>query len=403
MVLIYQRVRDFLLGKREHLLWLSVFVVVLITLQQYLGGEKHFGDVPYAYTHFNNYLIFKDSFIHLMNGSDLYASFPEEHWDLYKYSPTFALVMSAFVWMPDWLGLFLWNLINALCLWFGVRFLTDFDNQKKNLIYLILLVELITSIQNSQSNGLIAGLIIIAFGLMERKHFFWACACIAITVYIKLFGLFAFAICLLYPQRWKMVLYSVFWVAVLWMLPLPLVGWPRMMEMYQSWYRLLQMDYISNPLSLVGGMRAWFGLSLNSSLVLLTGLALFAVPLLRWKFFEEARYRFIFLAMMLVWMVIFNHKAESPTFIIAMTGVAIGCISMMNESRAAIWLTWFAVIFTSLSTTDIFPQVIQRQIFIPYSIKVLPCVIFYFFVLYKLITFSSNESMRFPGPGRGDQ
>jgi hypothetical protein len=403
MVLIYQRVRDFLLNKKEPLAWLSLLVIILITLQQYLGGEKHFGDLPYAYTHYNNYLIFKDSFFHLMNGSDLYVSFPSEHWDLYKYSPTFALGMSLFAWMPDWLGLFLWNGLNAFCLWAAIRFLPSFDNREKNLLYLILFVEMITSVQNSQSNGLIAGLIIIAFALMERKYFFWACLCIAATVYVKLFGLFAFAICLLYPQRWKMVLYSAFWMAVLWVLPLAVVSWPRMAEMYASWYRLLQADYISNPLSMVGGMRAWFGLSVNSSLVLLLGLVLFAVPLLRWKLFVEARYRFLFLAMMLVWMVIFNHKAESPTFIIAMAGVAIAYITLANESKAVKWFTWFAVIFTSLSTTDIFPQVIQRQLFIPYSIKVLPCVIFYFFVLYQLIRYSAHESMRFPGPGRSDQ
>jgi hypothetical protein len=106
--------------------------------------------------------------------------------------------------------------------------------------------------------------------------------------------------------------------------------------------------------------------------------------------------------MIFVWMVIFNHKAESPTFIIAMAGVAMGYISLAEKSRSVIWLTWIAVIFTSLSTTDIFPQIIQREISIPYAIKVLPCLIFYFFVFFKLLTYSSDESMRFSGPGRSD-
>jgi hypothetical protein len=402
MVLIYQRVRDFLLTKKESLLWLTIVVVILITLQQYFGGEKRFGDLPYTYTNYNNYLIFKYSFLHFFNGLDLYERYPAEHWDLYKYSPTFAMVFGVLVWLPDWLGLFIWNLVNALTLWIGVRFLPNLDDKKKNLLYLILFVELITSLQNSQSNALIAGLIILAFGLMERNYFFWACLCIALTVYIKLFGLFAFAICLLYPQRWKMVVYSAVWMIVLWILPAFVIGIDGLLDQYKNWYRLLQQDYIPNPLSLVGALDIWFGLKVNSNVVLAIGLLLFALPLMKWKLYSNEVFRLLFLSMIFVWMVIFNHKAESPTFIIAMAGVAMGYISLAEKSRSVIWLTWIAVIFTSLSTTDIFPQIIQREIFIPYAIKVLPCLIFYFFVFFKLLTYSSDESMRFSGPGRSD-
>src|SRR3954452_5688231 len=40
-----------------------------------------------VYTHYNNYVIFRDAFTHLRRGQDLYTLYPDEHWDLYKYSP----------------------------------------------------------------------------------------------------------------------------------------------------------------------------------------------------------------------------------------------------------------------------------------------------------------------------
>ena len=401
MLPIFKRVSNFLIQKNLSLFWLLIIVIILIALQQYLGGIKKFAGLPYSYTHFNNYIIFKFSFIHFISGQDLYALYPSEHWDLYKYSPTFALWFGIFAWLPDAVGLFLWNALNGLCLFFGIRMLPSLDLKQKNILFLILLVELVTSLQNTQSNALISGLILIAFSLMEREKFFWACLCIALTVYIKLFGLFAFAICLLYPQRWKMVGYSFFLMLVLFLLPLMAIDFSQLKAMYESWYALLQQDYVPNPLSLVGAIKAWFGWTMNSNAMLAFGLALIVLPLKKWKQYSDLSYRFLFVSMVLIWMVIFNHKAESPTFIIAMTGVATGFFYLAIENKFKLILLWFAIIFTSLSTTDIFPNFLQRNFFIPYSIKLLPCIIFYFFVLYNLLTY--HEPMRFPGPGRSDQ
>ncbi len=400
MLVIAKRVSNFLIRENLSLFWLLIVATLVITLQQYLGGEKKFADLPYSYTHFNNFLIFKFSFLHFLSGKDLYALYPSEYWDLYKYSPTFALLFGIFAWLPDAAGLFLWNALNGFVLFLGIRMLPSLDLKQKNILFLILLVELVTSLQNSQSNAFISGLVLIAFSLMEREKFFWACLCLALTVYIKLFGLFAFAICLLYPQRWKMVGYSFFWMTVLFLLPLLVVDFSQLKAMYESWYSLLQRDYVPNPLSLVGAFKIWFGLIINSNVMLVIGLILFGLPLLRWTQFSNLSFRFLFLAMILIWMVIFNHKAESPTFIIAMTGLAVGFFSL-PASKLKYWFLWFAIILTSLSTTDIFPNFIQLHFFIPYAVKLLPCVIFYFFVLYNLLSY--NEQERVSGQGRSDQ
>src|SRR5258705_2383408 len=123
MVLIFKRVSNFLIQKNTGLFWLLTIITLLITIQQFYGGVRSFGDSPYLYTHFNNYLIFKFSFFHLLNGHDLYALHLSEHWDLYKYSPTFATLFGILAWLPDGLGLFLWNLLNGVCLLMGIRML----------------------------------------------------------------------------------------------------------------------------------------------------------------------------------------------------------------------------------------------------------------------------------------
>ena len=124
-----------------------------------LAGPKVYVSGGRPYIDYNNFRIFKFSFYHLIHYRDIYRLFPDDHWDLYKYSPAFALCFGLLSWLPDTIGLFLWNLINALCLFAGVRLLPVLSDEKKSWILLFGLLEMLLSIQNTQSNGLMAGLI----------------------------------------------------------------------------------------------------------------------------------------------------------------------------------------------------------------------------------------------------
>ena len=48
----------------------------------------------------NNFLIFRAAYSHLVAGRDLYIAYTAEHVDLFKYSPTFALLFAPFAWLP---------------------------------------------------------------------------------------------------------------------------------------------------------------------------------------------------------------------------------------------------------------------------------------------------------------
>jgi hypothetical protein len=90
------------------------------------------------------------------------------------------------------------------------------------------------------------------------------------------------------------------------------------------------------------------------------------------------------LVSILLWTVIFNHKAESPTFIIAFSGAAIWFFSG-NKSPLNLILFAMAFIFTTISPTDLFPKVVRNEFIEPFQLKVFPCILIWFKVLYDLL------------------
>ena len=96
------------------------------------------------------------------------------------------------------------------------------------------------------------------------------------------------------------------------------------------------------------------------------------------------------LASILIWTVIFNHKAESPTFIIAICGIAIWYFSKQRNWPDTI-LVITAFIFTSMSVTDIFPPFVRNHYFIPFVIKVAPCIFIWIKIMYELLFEDYNK------------
>lgn len=363
---------------------LYLFLTLFATAQSYFKPESVNGVNGKFYTHYNNYVIFKQSYFHLLEGKDLYQIYPEEQWDLYKYSPAFALFFGLFSYLPDLLGLLLWNLLNTLVLLFSIRYLPQLNTRSKALILLSISIELLTALQNEQSNALTAGLIILVFCFLERKNYLWAACCIVLSIYIKLFGVVALALYIFYPQKWKLALYTATWSMVLFFLPLIITGLAEFQFQYKSWFNMLANDHsVSYGFSVMGWLKTWFNLEPSKIAVMLTGAILFNVPFVRFQQYQHYSFRLLALASVLIWVVIFNHKAESPTFIIAITGVAIWYFSQERKPENLV-LFVIAIIFTSLAPTDIFPRFIRVNYFRPYVVKVVPCMLVWLKVLYEM-------------------
>ena len=111
-------------------LWfiLILFSVLIITASviKYFEGPKIMSGV--LTTHYNNFLTFKYSFFHLIEYKDLYLYYPQNHWDLFKYSPAFAVFMGFYAYLPEILGLILWNLTNFIPLFFAIKLLPGINS-----------------------------------------------------------------------------------------------------------------------------------------------------------------------------------------------------------------------------------------------------------------------------------
>ena len=108
----------------------------------------------------------------------------------------------------------------------------------------------------------------------------------------------------------------------------------------------------------------------------IVGTVLLVAPVLlrsgRWK---EWGFRLHFLSSLLIFSVIFNHRSESPSFVIAVTGFAIWFASLERPSHAQWALFAFFGVFTILASSDVMPDAIQRDLFDAYSFKAIPCIV----------------------------
>lgn len=342
---------------------------------------------PEGYTAYENYLIFKNSAGNLLDYANPYAYFFNQTWDQYKYSPAFALAMWPFAQLPDALGLPLWNLLNASVLLSAILRLPVLTQQQRHFMAWFVLLELVTSMQNSQSNGLTAGLFLWAFIAFERRRMAQAGAWVVINGFVKIFGGLGALMFWVYPQQRRFVLWAAAWTLVLTALPFFFLQAEHTLQVYRWWLDLLRYDHAASVgLSVQGWLQTWFGLHPPKLLVMGFGFAVLVASIVRVSLLtsRSSLLTSLLWASLLLWSVIFNHKAESPTFVIAMCGVALWyCLSAQKRWETVfLWVT-FALV--SLSPTDIFPRVVREQLVQPYVLKAVPCIALWGWISWKIL------------------
>jgi hypothetical protein len=385
------RHRNFLdrLTNLKILFFFYIGLTLIVSFAEIAKGNRDFGGRNYP--HYNNYLIFSKSFYHLIEKKDLYTLFPDEHWDLFKYSPTFALLMGFFAIFPEHFGLILWNLLNSLLPFFAIKSINLIDERRRAYILWFIVIDTVTSMQNSQSNGLIAGLLILAFVFFEKRKIHLSALFLVLSLFVKPIGFVSFFLFLLYPKKFKFLLFSLIFAILFLLLPILSVTPSHLYFLYKSWMNLLMRDYsLYEGLSVFGILKKWFGLSLSKQIVIFSGIFLFLLPFLRKKLFEKIEFRFLLLSSSLIWAVIFNHKAESPTFVIATCGVAIWYFYGRKRVDDLLLLIFYFLI-TSISSTDLTPLFLKEKFLKPYLLKALPSILVWIKIQMELL-FSKFES-----------
>jgi len=342
------------------------------------------------FTEYNNYVVYKQSFFHLLRGNNLYTIYPTQQWDLYKYSPTFALFMGLLAYLPDVIGVSVWNILNVVTLFIAVRML-PFTVRVQCIILWFIANDLLTCLSNVQSNGLLCALIIAVYCCLQNGKLVWATLWLVVATYIKVYGAIGFCLFLFYPGKLKFILYALLWTVILAALPLLVTPFQTLVWQYHNWAAMMVADAAAaTGLSVSGWLNSWFGVINGKAYITLAGLVLFLLPFLRFRMYADELFKLLTLASMLVWVIIFNHKAESPTYIIAVTGVAIWYFAMPRATWRTV-LILFVFVFTGLSGTDFFPQFIRLGYILPYKIKALPCIITWCVIFTDMMLLKRGE------------
>ena len=88
----------------------------------------------------------------------------------------------------------------------------------------------------------------------------------------------------------------------------------------------------------------------------------------------------------MLFVVIFNHATESPTYIIATTGAAIW-FAVSKKNKLNIGLLILLVFACIIVPTDIYPTFIKKEYLIPLKIRVIPCVLIWLKLFYDLLMY----------------
>ena len=304
----------------------------------------------------NDFAIYRASFWNLVAGRDLYMLRLDQAHDYFKYSPTFALLFAPFAVLPFVAGLLLWNAVNAVAIVLTLRLL--FADERAAVAQALVFLPTIRSMQSSQSNALVAALMILAFVSYERDWLWRGALAVALGAVIKIFPVAALSFALPRRDRARAIAIAVLCIILLVALPLLVIPPHAFAAQYKSWGALEQRESAlvgASAMALIRNLGldwpAWPA-QLVATVVLL---AVLVVHLGDWS---NRDVRLQFLGLTLLFCVVFNHRAERQAAVIAVCGMVIWYLS----SPRAVWkMILFAIAYAmvTLSGSELVPAAIK--------------------------------------------
>lgn len=331
--------------------------------------------------HVNNFLTFRGGWTHLVAGANAYAAYPPL--DYFKYSPTFALLMAPFAVLPLWLGVALFDAANVFLLYYAVR--RALPDGRGLAALALLYFEVLRTTQNTQVNAALAALMVLTFLALERERQARGALALALGTLIKVFPLAAAACALPHRRRARFFVLLGATAAALLVVPLLVTSPATLLQQYRWWTGLMASDVATSRLDSV---MALLNLVLPGDWpnwpVQLAGTALVLLPLAlhrdRWR---DASFRRRMLAALLAYVVLFNHRTESPTLVVGMTGVVLWYLEGPRR-----WyhhaLMAFAWVVVSLSS-EVLPARVLDVCCRPYHYKIVPILLAWLVMLRELL------------------
>lgn len=363
------------------------FIIFLWFIIALIAGIKHATRGV-----FNDYLIFKSVFYHTIEQVNLYLYYPELNGDCNHYGPIFSLVFAPFALLPDSLGTILWEQIMAFSLFFAIYKLPVRWNSKVIIFYLSL-QGLYANAVNSETNTLVAALIIGSFITIRKEKDFWAACFIALGMFIKLYTIVGFAFFFFSKNKIKLIAYFILWSIIFFLLPMLISSPQFILQTYYDWYESLvfknglNIGSLNQDISIMGMIRRIFNYhELSNILILIPALFLFALQYIRITNYNNLKYQLGILSSTLLFVVLFSTGSEACTYIIATVGFAIWFVIQPKPyTRNTIFLLIF-VLAMILASSGIMPRSIRVGIIKGYALQALPFFIVWLILVYQLVT-----------------
>jgi hypothetical protein len=304
----------------------------------YLLAGASAGALSLAFGQSQNFYEFTDVARALLRGDDLYTprSAP------YFYSPTFALLFLPFTWAPAWLGATLWSLINFAMAFAGIDRVIEDDRQKR-IALSVALAGIVLVTDGDQSNPLVAGAMLLALVAFERGRSGAGAGLVAGAGFIKIFPFAAAAFAVFDRHRRRTIWCLLAFVIALGAMPLLVCGPRTLLTEYSSWERLVARDHGNHGWSMMSVLQDSLHVSWPSAYVQVAAAVVQGVPLaLGARFGADSHWRRTFACTLFAFFVLFNHRAEYTTFVLAAIASAIwwatSSISPMKTALVALVL-----------------------------------------------------------------
>jgi hypothetical protein len=309
--------------------------------------------------HENSFEIFRDAWINLANGRDLYAAHAE-HFDLFKYTPTFALLFAPFGVLPFALALLLWNGVNAATLYLALGQLLPLP--RATIVRAIVFVDMVGSLQNAQSNALVAGLMVLTFTELAHRRYLRAATAASLGTFINIFPLVATSFTLLEGNRRRFATSCIVVGTALLFCPLLLNGPRWLIHQYSDWFVVQRVDAGDPGFSVMQLTRLWLGVDWPAWPQQLAGTAILIAPIALCRKLDCQPWRLRYVASLLIFCVLFNHQSENPSFVIAMAGVGVW-FALARRT----WASWLVLAFVFvggiLTSSSLAPHALRAELF----------------------------------------
>lgn len=349
--------------------------------------------LKYRINDYNNFLVFRGAFGHVLHQQNLYAAYPNEYGDIFHYGPLFSFIIAPFAMLPSWAGLILWNVFLAALLYWADKEYASLNSKLYTLHFIIWFTanELYTALCMQQFNVAVVVFVILSFVFVEKGKDEWGTLCVVLGTLTKIYGIVALPFFFFSKNKVKYIATLIAWGIIGFCLPMLISSPSYIINQYHEWYidlvyknSLNLMSYVQNVsalglirkigFALSGGVDFW--LHYSDKWILMGAMVIFAISFFQVNKWKDIAFRQTILASVLMMVNLFSTGSESNGYIIALMGVAIWYIAApWKRTKWDLALLIFCLILTSFSPSDLFPRWVWINVVRPYALKALPVTI----------------------------